>query len=47
MSLHLFGPTVVSFSGDRPSYPQMLDYSNTQFDVFTDHEEAIDCFFGD
>ena len=32
---------------DRPSYQQMLDYSDTQFDMFVDHEEAIACFCGD
>jgi 3'-phosphoadenosine 5'-phosphosulfate sulfotransferase (PAPS reductase)/FAD synthetase len=35
------------FRFDRPSYQQMLDYSDIQFDMFADHEEAIDCFCGD
>lgn len=35
------------FRFDRPSYQQMLDYSDTQFDLFTDHDEAIACFCGD
>ena len=35
------------FRSDRPSYQQMLDYSDTQFDMFTDHDEAIACFCGD
>lgn len=35
------------FRSDRPSYQQMLDYSDTQFDMFADHEEAIACFCGD
>lgn len=35
------------FRFDRPSYQQMLDYSDTQFDMFADHEEAIACFCGD
>jgi len=35
------------FRFDRPSYQQMLDYSDTQFDMFTDHDEAIACFCGD
>ncbi|WP_339408007.1 phosphoadenosine phosphosulfate reductase family protein [Pseudomonas helleri] len=35
------------FRSDRPSYQQMLDYSDTQFDMFADHNEAIDCFCGD
>lgn len=35
------------FRFDRPSYQQMLDYSNTQFDMFADHGEAIACFCGD
>lgn len=35
------------FRSDRPSYQQMLDYSDTQFDMFADHDEAIACFCGD
>ncbi|MBJ2179661.1 phosphoadenosine phosphosulfate reductase family protein [Pseudomonas veronii] len=35
------------FRFDRPSYQQMLDYSDTQFDMFADHDEAIACFCGD
>lgn len=35
------------FRSDRPSYQQMLDYSDTQFDMFADHEAAISCFCGD
>lgn len=35
------------FRNDRPSYQQMLDYSNTQFDMFADYDEAIACFCGD
>jgi 3'-phosphoadenosine 5'-phosphosulfate sulfotransferase (PAPS reductase)/FAD synthetase len=35
------------FRFDRPSYQQMLDYSDTQFDMFDDYEEAIACFCGD
>ena len=35
------------FRSDRPSYQQMLDYSDTQFDMFAEHDEAIDCFCGD
>lgn len=35
------------FRFDRPSYQQMLNYSDTQFDMFADHEEAIACFCGD
>ena len=35
------------FRSDRPSYQQMLDYSDTQFDMFTGHIESIDCFCGD
>lgn len=35
------------FRFDRPSYQQMLDYSDTQFDMFADHGEAIECFCGD
>ncbi|MCF5227652.1 Nin-like protein, partial [Pseudomonas syringae] len=35
------------FRFDRPSYQQMFDYSDTQFDMFADHDEAIECFCGD
>ncbi|NIL19741.1 phosphoadenosine phosphosulfate reductase family protein [Pseudomonas sp. AN3A02] len=35
------------FRSDRPSYQQMLNYSDTQFDMFADHDEAISCFCGD
>jgi 3'-phosphoadenosine 5'-phosphosulfate sulfotransferase (PAPS reductase)/FAD synthetase len=35
------------FRFDRPSYQQMLDYSDTQFDMFSDQDEAIDCYCGD
>lgn len=35
------------FRFDRPSYQQMLDYSDAQFDMFADHDEAIACFCGD
>lgn len=35
------------FRSDRPSYQQMLDYSDTQLDMFADHDQAIACFCGD
>ena len=35
------------FRSDRPSYQQMLDYSDTQFDMFVEHDESIACFCGD
>ena len=35
------------FRFDRPSYQQMLDYSDTQIDMFADHDEATACFCGD
>ena len=35
------------FRSDRPSYQQMLDYSDTQFDMFAEYDESIDCFCGD
>jgi 3'-phosphoadenosine 5'-phosphosulfate sulfotransferase (PAPS reductase)/FAD synthetase len=35
------------FRFDRPSYQQMIDYSDTQFDMFADQDEAIECFCGD
>ena len=34
------------FRSDRPSYQQMLDYSDTQFDMFADQDEGIACFCG-
>jgi hypothetical protein len=38
------------FTGDGARFrsdQQMLDYSDTQFDMFADHDEAIECFCGD
>ncbi|MNY81958.1 hypothetical protein D3C86_2238020 [compost metagenome] len=35
------------FRFDRPSYQQMMDYADTQFDMFDDHDLAIACFCGD
>lgn len=35
------------FRSDRPSYQQMQDYSEVQSDMFTEQDEAIDCFCGD
>jgi hypothetical protein len=42
------------FSGDgarfrfhRPSYQQMIDYSDAQYDMFADHDEAIAYFCDD
>lgn len=35
------------FRRDRPSYQQMIEYSETQLDMFAEHDEAIDCFCGD
>ena len=35
------------FRNDRPSYQQMLDYSDTQFDMFAEYDESIACFCGD
>ncbi len=35
------------FRSDRLSYQQMLDYSDTQFDMFATHDEVIACFCGD
>jgi 3'-phosphoadenosine 5'-phosphosulfate sulfotransferase (PAPS reductase)/FAD synthetase len=36
-----------SFSRDRPSYAQMLKFSESQGDLFDPTEEAISCFCGD
>jgi 3'-phosphoadenosine 5'-phosphosulfate sulfotransferase (PAPS reductase)/FAD synthetase len=35
------------FSKDRPSYAQMLKFSQSQGDMFDPNEEAISCFCGD
>lgn len=35
------------FRKDRPSYQQMIDYAEIQFDLFADADEGIDCFCGD
>lgn len=35
------------FRSDRPSYQQMLDYSDTQFDMFAYNDDAIACFCGE
>lgn len=35
------------FRFDRPSYQQMIDFSNVQGDMFDDQDEAIECFCGD
>lgn len=34
------------FRISRPSYQQMLDYSEIRFDMFTVHDEAFFCFCG-
>jgi len=36
-----------SFARDRPSYAQMLKFSQSQGDLFDPTEEAISCFCGD
>lgn len=41
-----FGPNSV-FRKDRPSYSQMLKFSQSQDDMFDPNEESIDCFCGD
>lgn len=35
------------FRKDRPSYQQMMDYAEIQFDLFAEVDEGIDCFCGD
>lgn len=32
---------------DRPGYQQILDYSDTLFDLFAVHYKAIECFYED
>jgi hypothetical protein len=34
------------FRSDRLSHQQMLEYSDTQFDMFVDHDKASTCFCG-
>lgn len=40
-------PSGAVFRSDRPSYQQMLDYSQQQADMFDTDEEGIGCFCGD
>lgn len=40
-------PSGARFSKDRPTYSQMLDFSQEQRDMFDNAEEAIGCFCGD
>lgn len=47
VSTGMFSGDGARFRKDRPSYQQMLDYSDTQFDMFDDQDEAIECFCGD
>ncbi|MCP8350883.1 Nin-like protein [Pseudomonas sp. FBF18] len=35
------------FRKDRPSYQQMMDYAEIQYDLFAEVDEGIDCFCGD
>ena len=35
------------FRKDRPSYQQMMDYAEIQFDLFAEVDEGIECFCGD
>jgi hypothetical protein len=47
VSTGMFSGDGARFRKDRPSYQQMLDYSDTQFDMFAAHEEILECFCGD
>jgi hypothetical protein len=40
-------PSGAVFRSDRPSYQQMLDYSQQQQNLFDLHEDSIGCFCGD
>ena len=40
-------PSGAVFRSDRPSYQQMLDYSQQQQNLFDPHEDSIGCFCGD
>lgn len=40
-------PSGAVFRSDRPSYSQMLKFSQEQTNMFDDHEESIACFCGD
>lgn len=35
------------FRFDRPSYQQMIDYAEVQYDLFAEADESIECFCGD
>lgn len=35
------------FRSDRPSYQEMRDYSDQQLDMFSEYDDAIECFCGD
>lgn len=47
VSTGMFSGDGARFRKDRPSYQQMLDYAEIQYDLFADHDEAIECFCGD
>jgi hypothetical protein len=40
-------PSGAVFRSDRPTYAQMLKFSQQQTDMFDPSEEAIACFCGD
>lgn len=40
-------PSGAVFRSDRPSYQQMLDYSQQQQNLFDPQEDAVGCFCGD
>ncbi|MBA1243419.1 phosphoadenosine phosphosulfate reductase domain-containing protein [Pseudomonas japonica] len=46
-SAGMFAGDGARFRKDRPSYQQMIDYSEIQYDLFAEADEAIDCFCGD
>lgn len=46
-SAGMFAGDGARFRKDRPSYQQMLDYAEIQYDLFAEADEAIECFCGD
>lgn len=43
----MFSGDGARFRKDRPSYQQMIDYAELQYDLFAEADEGIECFCGD
>ncbi|MCQ9423430.1 phosphoadenosine phosphosulfate reductase family protein [Pseudomonas sp. LJDD11] len=46
-STGMFAGDGARFRKDRPSYQQMIDYAELQYDLFAEVDEGIECFCGD